>query len=599
MCGICGFTGGSDEVLLKKMSELIIHRGPDQSGSFSDDKINLAHRRLSILDLSEKGKQPMSNETRNIWISYNGEIYNFKELKKDLAKKGHTFASNTDTEVIIHGYEEEGIGFISKLEGMFAFALWDGIKKDLYLVRDRIGIKPLYYSIINGNLFFASEIKCFLNIPGFKKKLNKQSIHEYLAFQYVPGDKTIFEDVCRVPPGSYIVYDNHITVKQYWELKESENVESFVTAVENTKKILVDSVRKHMISDVPVGVMLSGGLDSSSIVGLLHEQGIKNIKTFSVGFKGDKNELEYAQLVAKKFGTEHHEIIISPGNLVQKLEEIMWYMDEPLADGGAIATFLAGEEIKKHVTVLLVGEGSDEIFAGYSWHRICSTFFLPESVKKRLYFYLTTFNKINNGEMYGIFDRAFPEPSGNFLSRMLHFEITNNLVNNLLMKVDKMTMAHSLEARVPFLDHALVEYACSLKPGYKLKNGGKYILKEVVREILPVEIINRRKHGFIVPLNRWLRNELKDDSIKILLNNDSIARRIFSEKDILDLYKDTRNPLKKIENTSLLWRLLVLEIWRRSFGVIGDLKCTWNFPENLGKLEITMNLNRNIEEIGS
>lgn len=571
MCGICGFTGESNEDILNLMSELIIHRGPDQSGSFSNGKINLGHRRLSILDLSEKGKQPMSNETRNIWLSYNGEIYNFKELKKALAKKGHTFASNTDTEVIIHGYEEEGIGFISKLEGMFAFALWDNDKEELYLARDRIGIKPLYYTIINGNLFFASEIKCFLNIPGFKKKLNKQSIQEYLAFQYVPGNKTIFEDVCRVPQGSYILYDNHITIKQYWELKDLENIDSFTSAVETTKNMLVDSVRKHMLSDVPVGVMLSGGLDSSSVVGLLHEQGIKDIKTFSVGFKGDKNEFGYARLVAEKFGTEHHEIIISPENLIEKLETIMWYMDEPLADGGAIATFLAGEEIKKHVTVLLVGEGSDEIFAGYSWHRICNTFFLPEFVKKRLYFYLTTFNKIDNKKMYILFDILFPSSGKHFLNKMLHFEIENNLVNNLLMKVDKMTMAHSIEARVPFLDHALVQYAYSLNPNYKLKNGGKHILKEVVREILPIEIINRKKHGFIVPLNRWLRNELRDDSIEILLNDSSIARRLLPENEIRNLFKKTWNPLKKAENTALLWRLLVLEIWIKRFGVISDI----------------------------
>lgn len=573
MCGICGFVGFRDEELIKGMAQVMSHRGPDQEGFYSDRDISLGHKRLSIVDLSERARQPLPNEDKSIQLICNGEIYNHLELRKSLERKGHKFYSNSDSEVIIHAYEEYGEDSVKQLRGMFAFALWDSKEKKLILARDRIGIKPLYYIEDGERFLFASEIKSILEDRRIKREIDYHAYYSYLAFQATLETDTMFKNIKKLAPGHILIYQNEkITLKKYWDLPSQIPDVRYQMSEKNCAarvyEILKKSVEMRLMSDVPLGVLLSGGLDSSSIVGLMSQMMERPVKTFSVGFGQSDDELGYAKLVADHFTTDHQELIVKPKDLVEVLEKIVWHMDEPLADGGTIATYLVAEQVKGHVKVILVGEGGDELFGGYSWHNLATPFFkfIPEAMRLRIYFYLTTFyrrKKTQNKDMYREFKDMFQKTNKNqdLLLRMTSFEIANLLPNSILMKVDKMTMAHSLEARVPFLDHELVEYSTVIPSRYKIRKfTGKYILRQAMRGLLPDEIVKRPKHGFLVPLGGWLKNELKEYAQELLLSPQSHARKFFSEKKMKSLFIK-RSRLKDIENTTLLWRLLIFEIW--------------------------------------
>jgi asparagine synthase (glutamine-hydrolysing) len=569
MCGICGFSGKKDNKLLEAMSKALAHRGPDDAGFYEDGMVSLGHRRLSIIDLSEQGKQPMHNEYSTVWMVANGEIYNFQSLKKELVSLGHVFYSHSDSETIIHAYEEYGENFVNKLEGMFALAVWDTAKNKLILARDRIGIKPLYYAQNGPRLLFASEIKALLQDCGLKRQLNEDGFGQYLAFQCILTPETMFKGVYKLEPGSMLVFENSaLKKKRYWPVDEAGPRESTDSEVASA---LIDAVKSHLASDVPVGVLLSGGLDSSSLVALMAEQGIENIDTFAVGFNQPDDELGFAREVARKFRTRHHELMVRAQDLSNLIEKIVWHMDEPLADGGAVATYLAAEEVRKLVKVVLVGEGGDESLAGYNWHRLCRFPFslLPPNLKQRIYFYLTTFYKGDSHKPFDTFLSLF-ERKKNFLDSMTTFEVKNILPNSLLMKVDKMTMAHSLEARVPFLDYKFLLAAQGLRPGRKISLfATKIFLRRYMQNKLPQDILRRKKHGFIVPIGKWLENELHDFAYDTLCSESTYLRSIFSKGKIKSLF-NRQKGLRAIENSSLLWKLLVFETWyRRYFGIIG------------------------------
>ena len=571
MCGICGFYGRKDRPLLEAMAGVLAHRGPDDSGFYEDELMSLGHRRLSIIDLSPQGKQPMANEDNTVWLAFNGEIYNFRDLRAELEKKGHSFRSHTDSEVILHSYEEYGLECVDNLRGMFAFALWDTKKRRLVICRDRIGKKPLYYWQNGERLLFASEIKSLLCCREIPREVNRDGFYSFLAFQYVPGVETAVKNIFRVPPGNILIAENGtVKLREYWSIRKIVNSgedNSPDQAVERMGHLLEESVRLRLVSDVPLGVLLSGGLDSSSITALISRGGVKSIRTFSAGFGEESDELKYARIVSREFNTEHREFIVRPDNLALTLKKIVWHMDEPIADGGAFATYMIAEVVKQYVKVILVGGGADELFAGYSWHRLAGPgfAFVPQALKSRAYFYLNTFyrGKKNHPDIYHGFEERFNLKGvrRDFLSRMMFFELENLLPNCLLMKVDKMTMAHSLEARAPFLDHKLIEFAAALPAGFKIRGcTNKYILRKFMEKKLPPEIVNRKKRGFLVPITKWLNGELKEYAEDILLRKDSFSACAIGLERIRPLFAPQRG-LRELENKIRLWRLLVFELW--------------------------------------
>ncbi len=564
MCGICGFYGSKNRKVLEAMSRELAHRGPDMEGFYEDDSVSFAHRRLSIIDLSPEGKQPMANENNNIFSIVNGEIYNFKQIRSELLSAGHTFCSKSDSEVIVHAYEEYGEDFVHKLNGMFAIAIWDSLQKKLLLIRDRLGIKPLYYAQFNDSLVFASEIKAILKFTGINKEFNQDCLYQYLAFQCILTADTMFKGIYKLEPGNMLIFkDGKLTCKRYWFLDESGHHHSDTQGVESALKAAVES---HLVSDVPVGVLLSGGLDSSSIVAIMHEAGLNNIETFTAGFNQPDDEFIYSRQVADRFKTNHHELLIEPKRIEVMLEKIVWHMDEPLADGGAIATYLAAQKVREFVKVVLVGEGGDETLAGYNWHKLAVSPFdlIPQGVREKFYFYLTTFYKCNSKIPFETFSGLFKKKS-NFFDSMASYEINNILPNSLLMKVDKMTMAHSLEARVPFLDHNFVAKVFGFNYKDKISLfATKKLLRKYMQGRLPEEILNRRKHGFILPVDKWLNVELRGFAKDTLLSRQSLAGRIFP-KDFLNGLFNKKIGLANIENSSLLWRLLILELWHKVY----------------------------------
>lgn len=571
MCGICGFYGRKDRQLLEAMANSLIHRGPDDSGLYEDELVGLGHRRLSIIDLSPQGKQPMANEDDTIRLVFNGEIYNFRDLRADLENKGHIFKSHTDSEVILHSYEEYGLKCVDNFRGMFAFALWDSRKRRLVLCRDRIGKKPLYYWQDSRGLIFASEIKSLLCCRDIPREVNRDGFYSFLAFQYVPGAQTAVKDVFRIPPGNMLIVENgRVSLREYWSIRKVVNSREDNSSDQNIERmgcLLEESVRLRLVSDVPLGILLSGGLDSSSITALISRSGTKSIRTFSAGFGEENDEFEYARTVSREFNTEHREFIVRPDNLALTLKKIVWHMDEPIADGGAFATYMIAETVRQYVKVILVGEGADELFAGYSWHRLAGPgfAFVPQALKSRAYFYLNTFYRRQNKQpcIYKEFKQRFSLEGcrRDFLSRMMFFELENLLPNCLLMKVDKMTMAHSIEARAPFLDHKLIELAAALPAKFKIRNSvNKYILRKFMEDKLPDEIVNRRKRGFLVPITKWLNGGLKKYAEDMLLRPDSFSACALGLERIRPLFIP-RSGLRELENKILLWRLLVFELW--------------------------------------
>lgn len=633
MCGITGFVGKEDKALVKAMADAMTHRGPDQDGYYTDSNVSLGHRRLSIIDLSENGRNPVHNEDQTVWVIFNGEIYNFLPVKLMLETRGHRFYSKTDTEVLVHLYEEFGPHLMcDKIDGMFAFALWDSKKRLLMLARDRFGKKPLYYSVVDNVFYFASEIKALIQVPGFDKLIDSQALHDYLSFRYVPEPNTLFSGVKKLPAAHYMVVQNGgQTIHSYWSLRfssEEDKGESFYA--KRTYELLEGATRKRLISDVPLGVLLSGGLDSSAIVGLMSENMRYPVKTFTVGYnmEGFEDELKQARIVADYFKTDHSEIILdfNPASL---LAESIWHADEPVGDPALIPTMLMARSAKKKITVTLLGEGADEMFGGYEQYKmmlaanavhekfpaLAKSKVLSFAIKKAplgplslVFRYAKDLGEegrrrwldlVENFGSKGSFDQdyfkiqsIFDEqeklnvygPKGQFnllpqhsvrllspffnkgslqLNEMLNADI-HTFLTHLLLKVDKMTMAGSVEARVPFLDKDLAEFLAGMPEHYKISGlTSKYILRRAMKDLLPKSVVNRKKQRFFVPVHRWLKDDLKhvvDDALsKTAVTQRGLFQHVAIER-LLDKY-DTA-PLYYGRQ---VWTLLALEAWFRLF----------------------------------
>ena len=620
MCGIVGLiqpTRLDKEApgLLDRMNARITHRGPDEGGKYILGGVGLAMRRLKIIDL-EGGRQPITNENGDVWTVFNGEIYNFKELRRELEKKGHVFRTKTDTEVIVHLYEEEGEGFVHRLRGMFAIALWDERVKKLLLVRDRLGIKPLHYWTQGGTLAFASEIKSLLEIPQVSREISLESVYDYLSFLYVPGASTIYRDIRRLPPAHFLRWqEGRIDIRRYWDMHfDAQQGMNENRWAEELRAVLEESVRLHAVSDVPLGAFLSGGVDSSSVTALLARALGKPIQTYSIGFDDEKfNELPFARLVAQRYGTEHHEEILGP-RIFEQLPEILTGFDEPFADSSALPTYLVSRFARGGVTVALSGDGGDELFAGYLWtrkekwleqYRILPRFlraalervFLTRDYKplreegvlaglQRFLFDgsrspMESFSRRARCFQPWMLDQLFTaEVSAQMRSRniletkwsqtgalsvmdhLLYLDSTVYLPDDLLTKVDRMSMAHSLEVRVPLLDHKLVELAARMPFGLKLKGKTtKYILKKSMRDLLPPEILKQRKHGFSVPLQKWFRGELYAEAEKILVKEPTITKKYFRPEAVRNMLEAHRAGRQRYG--SQIYALFALETWAR------------------------------------
>lgn len=605
--------------LIKTMADTIAHRGPDDEGYYVEGQVGLGFRRLSIIDL-QSGHQPLSNEDGTIWIVFNGEIYNYQELRELLLSKGHVFKTKTDTEVIVHLYEELGPECLKKLRGMFGFAIWDGNCKTLLLARDRVGIKPLYYCLTGKSLVFASEIKAILADLSVKREIAPEFIDRFLTFLYMPGEETLFAGIQKLAPGHCLLIQNgKPTIQQYWDLdleKPSRNI-SLQDAEAELQSLLAKTVELHMIADVPVGVLLSGGVDSTAVLSLAVNSTEKKISTFTVGFSGGQvaDERPYAKLAAETYGTQHYDMSITAKDFAAFLPEYVWHMEEPVCEPPAIAMYYVSKLARKHVTVLLSGEGGDEAFAGYSNYR---NLVWLERIKRGLplkgaiaqglsransflhsprvakygpligdrfpdYYYSCTSNPHRYsgnrlGETYtagfaSSIDRERSlEPvrrlqtkvrSRDMLDSMLYIDTKTWLPDELLIKADKMTMANSIELRVPLLDHKVLEFAASLPSNFKL-NGfkTKYILKKALAEKIPVEIRNRKKTGFPVPYEAWLRKDLKDFIWGVLTDRKTTDRGYFSKDAIEGLLRANTNGS---DYSKEVFSLLTLELWHRTF----------------------------------
>ena len=621
MCGIAGVvsaTRESDitEALVHHMCEQIVYRGPDDEGLYVADGAGLGMRRLSIIDLSG-GHQPVFNEDRSAWVVFNGEIYNFPELRPELEKRGHRFYTKTDTEVIIHLYEEMGAECVQKLRGMFSLAIYDLTKRKLVLGRDRLGKKPLHYALLKDKLYFGSEIKSILAVAPELAEVNVQGLLEYLYYGYVPDPITAFTGIQKLPPGHLLEFQNgKVQIRQYWDLpKYSTHVpKSEEECLEELEGRLLEATRIRLISDVPLGAFLSGGTDSSTIVALMARASSGPVKTFSIGFtKDDFNEAEYARMVASKFGTEHHEMILEP-NVVETVEHLTSSLEEPFGDSSMLPTYYVSQMARQHVTVALSGDGGDEIFAGYDRYRIHSDrrffeyvpnwarkFFrdqvfpwLPNGMHGRGFSYNVTLpwreRYVDGLSFVPEFERTAPLLSNDFrqilrrsddpqnillryfakapardpVSELLYVDTKTYLPADILTKVDRMSMLNSLEVRAPILDHKFIEWVTGLPPEWKLRGSRqKYILRKLAERVgVPREALNRPKQGFALPLVHWMRNELKD-VLMILLEPRTLQRGYFEADGVRKLMNDHLYRGRVL--TGRIWRLLMFELWHRNF----------------------------------
>jgi asparagine synthase (glutamine-hydrolysing) len=625
MCGICGKLEFDPEAkiaphLLKTMADAIVHRGPDDEGFYVKGQIGLGFRRLSIIDLSG-GHQPLSNENDSIWIIFNGEIYNYQELRTELVAKGHIFRTKSDTEVIVHLFEEYGHDCVQKLRGMFAFAIWDSVKKTLFLARDRVGIKPLYYYLDKNFLSFGSEIKAIFADPAVRREVDPSMIDRFLTYYYVAGSQTLFRNVFKLDPGhSLVVKDGKIQIHSYWDLDfpQVDNHESTEALEQQLVSLLDESVQLHMISDVPVGILLSGGVDSTAMLSLASQKTDKPISSFTIGFSspGTVDERPFARLAAERFGSKLYEISITAREFASFLPEYVRYMEEPVCEPAAIALYYVSKLASQHVKVLISGEGGDEAFAGY--HNYLYLFWL-EALKKAIgpfrgpvgqgmelvgrmsnsrvlkkygplmnanldEYYLSRtsspyeyFNRtpssiytaemahrVNKTRSTGVArDFISRKSGGGVLEKMMYVDTKIWLPDDLLIKADRMTMANSVELRVPFLDHKVLEFAARLPRNQKVRGWGmKYLLKKALVKHVPREILDRRKVGFSNPSVSWLRNDLKDMVSDILLDSKSISRGYFRKEAIEGLIE--RNS-QSSPYTAEIFSLLVLEHWHRVF----------------------------------
>jgi asparagine synthase (glutamine-hydrolysing) len=630
MCGICGiieFDGlhPKNVDLTRKMADQLTHRGPDNAGYYHDNHCSFGFRRLSIIDLNT-GDQPIRNEDGSVWIVFNGEIYNYRELRSQLEVKGYRFSTQTDTETIIHAYEEYGVDCLQYLDGMFAFAIWDAKQRKLFLARDRFGKKPLYYYLTRNSILFASELKALLQSPQVPRDIDLKSLDEYLTYHYVPAPHTILRDVCKLSPAHYLVVssDNpEPIIRAYWQLEYQPKLDlSKNEAAQLIRSTMSNAVRARMISDVPLGALLSGGVDSSIVVGLMAEASSHPVKTFSIGFEEEAyDELEYARMIAKRFKTDHHEYIVHP-EAASIIPKVVRFLDEPMADASAIPTYYVAQMARQHVTVVLNGDGADEIFGGYtrysatqklrqlsriprwlirgllkpildSWPeslnygrirqrgqtfvevspltfsehylRQCTTFSYPQRESLYLPEIADLIKKSNHSSSEDYLLSMFhPDGGLGSVDQMLRADILAYLPGDLLVKMDRMCMANSLEGRSPFLDYHLAELVGQLPGTYKHQgNRGKIILKQAFADLLPEEIRTRKKQGFGVPLESWFHNELRDMTWDILRSRRMIERGIFDIKTIKDLLEQHQNGQR--DCSQQIWTLLVLEVWQQQF----------------------------------
>jgi asparagine synthase (glutamine-hydrolysing) len=625
VCGICGklfFDRNRtiDERLLRAMMETMRHRGPDDEGIYISGRIGLGHKRLSIIDLNT-GKQPICNEDGTVWIVFNGEIYNYRELRKQLLEKGHVFTTQTDTEVIIHSYEEFKEDCVSKLRGMFAFAIWDERSQTLLLARDRVGIKPLYYFLDGGQIVFASEIKAILKDATVPREIDLPMIDRFLSYYYLPGEETLLRGIRKLSPGHYLVVNaGKVNVRRYWDLTFSPNgsSRSFSESKDDVLDRLRQAVKMHMISDVPVGFLLSGGVDSTALLSLAIQGTNKNISTFTLGFEGERfaDERKYARLAAEAFGTEHYDMTITSEEFGEFLPKYIWHIEEPVCEPPAVALYYVSKLASEHVKVLLSGEGGDEAFAGYQnyrnavWlERIKGTLgpfntpashmvgalskvpglgrikkFVPLMTVPLKDYYLsrtaTPFTLFNlryssmytKEFLYQVDKRGSwlptsrlmkEKPMGDVLSEMLYVDTMSWLPDDLLVKADKITMANSVELRVPLLDHGILEFAAGLPSSFKLHGvTTKHILKSAFREVVPHEILDRKKTGFTIPYDVWMRDELRPLVEELLLSPRALGRGYFERQGLERMVSAHRRDGVYAKE---VFSLMVLELWHRAF----------------------------------
>jgi asparagine synthase (glutamine-hydrolysing) len=636
MCGICGFVGSDDERALHRMCDKLAHRGPDSQGGtvFSAEKLGLGHRRLRIIDLSPDADQPMTQEDGSIWIVFNGEIYNFVELRKELLDRGHRFRSQSDTEVILHLYEEGGIDCFRRLNGMFALALYDKPRAKLILARDPLGIKPLYYYRAGTDFVFASEIKAILASDKYSRALNEQAVSDYFTFLYVPCPDTIFRGIYQVPPGHTLELDlktNGLELRRFWRITEqawpaeaSGKNGSYLEMKQGLKDLLTDSVRRQMISDVPLGVFLSGGTDSPIITGLMSQLSRKPVKTYTIVFQGKEaqffNEQEAALAVARKFATDHHEIPVDISDPTQ-LMDLVEYFDQPFGNPTFYLTYLICKHSRPEVTVALCGAGGDELFAGYPRYRAVAlsrwlrhlpapvlrtaaglsrliphghrstrlyrlgqflggldrdvarqfvnwVYFFDEQEKSTLLKGLTQNGQTATRRLLPA-ERAFrqyleEDTLTDFGNRMLHLDVRTFLVDNILEYTDKMSMATSLEVRVPFLDPRVVEYSLNIPFRYKLRNGqGKAILKDTFAELLPEANQQLPKKGFNAPLAQWMTTHL-DSYFDRLMTKEEVTRQGLLNWDHIQLLR-SQHRMGKRDNSYELFSILMFDVWYRKY----------------------------------
>ncbi len=589
MCGICGFNW-EDKKTIKEMTDTLIHRGPDQYDYYTDSLISLGHRRLSIIDLSERGKQPLCNEQGNIWIIYNGEIYNFKEIRNRLKEKGHEFKSDTDTEVIIHAYEEWGEDCVNEFNGMWAFAIWDSKNKKIILSRDRLGVKPLFYYFdkISNKLIFASEIKSIIKNPIVKRNFNFNGFNQIIHYGYAIDGETMLEGINELLPGCLLIYNfNNLKIKRYWSLKRNIIYQHEKFFSEKLRRMLKESVRKRLVADVPLGASLSGGIDSSSIVTFMSQLIERPVKTFSVGFNDESDEFEEAKRVAEFCNTDHHEIIVNFDEVTKNLARILWYAETVFTKPAMFATYFLSREINRNKVIIdLSGEGSDEIFAGYNRYdvylhnkiqelskqerakKIVSSQFYSDQEKKDFFEEHLLKNIKDHLKPENVFlDYLEKTNEKEHLNAALDFELKNQLPGIQLWRVDRMSMAHSHEIRVPFLDYELVEFGMTIPSDLKWRgNNKKYILQKAMKGLLPEETIKRVKLPFHMPLLKYFQEEFIDISNNIL-SNSSILNKGFIKKDkVIEKIKKIKS--KEETDDNVLRQILFfvnLEIFNKLF----------------------------------
>lgn len=623
MCGICGvynYSSGEpvEQERLRSMLAVIRHRGPDGEGVYIDKEVALGMRRLSIIDLAG-GMQPIFNEDGTVVVVFNGEIYNYRELREQLRRRGHVFRTASDTEVIVHLYEEFGENCVHELRGMFAFAVWDARRRRLFLARDRLGIKLLYYTQAGECLAFGSEIKAILQHPEVHASPNLEGLSDFLSLKYVPAPQTMFAGIHALPPGHVLTCTaDGVTVRSYWDLsfaRDQLTEESEEAYAEQFVELLRESVRMRLMSDVPFGAFLSGGIDSSTIVAVMSQFLDEPVKTFSVGFEGDGevfSELPYARLVAERYQTDHHEVIVRPQDLIGLAEKVVWHLDQPIADEAALANYMVAELASHHVKMVLTGEGGDELFAGYARYvgeQLSPVFQkIPVPVKSlalavsnripglhrpkiALYALCKSDEAVRLANWFPLFnhdmkatllsdglkialngtstDRLFAQylartDATDRLNRMLYVDTKLWLPDDLLARGDKMSMAASVEARVPFLDHKLVEFAACV-PSHLKVNGltRKYLLKKVSRAWLPAQVIDRRKKGFPIPISLWFRKEARS-FVRDILSPSTIRKRGLFNPNCVEKLLD-KHEAAFADHGSLLWGLVSVELWYRLF----------------------------------